>query len=88
MPQKHAPPSTKRAAARGISKDPAKCKINRPLVLRNHEEARRALLADKADAPGVCLVLSPRALVRDLQRAFEVEFPLLAGRARFSLAAA
>jgi len=53
-------------------------------------QARRALLAtdDAPDPPGVCLVLSPRALVRDLQRAFELEFPLLAGRARFSLAVA
>jgi hypothetical protein len=88
MPQKTALTTSKRAAARGIGKDPAKSKINRPLILRHHEEARLALLAadDAQDRPGVCLVLSPRALLHDLQRAFELEFPELASRARFSLA--
>jgi len=36
-------------------------------------------------AVGVSLVLSPRTLVLDMQRSFELEFPLLAGRTRFSL---
>jgi len=90
MPQKTPAQKPKRAAARGVSKD-SKLKSLRPEMLRNHADVRAAMLVDRAadrPGPGVCLVLSPRALVRDLQRTFELEFPLLAGRARFLLDAA
>ena len=91
MPQKTPPQKPKRAAVRGVCKDTTKLKLLRPQMLRNHEDVRVAMLADGAadrPGPGVCLLLSPRTLVRDLQRTFELEFPLLAGRARFLLDAA
>jgi len=88
MPQKTPPQKPKRAATRGVCKDTTKLKLLRPQMLRNHEDVRVAMLADGATDrpdPGVSLVLSPRTLVRELQRSFELEFPLLAGRARFAL---
>jgi len=87
MPQKPSTQKPKRAVARGVSKDSSKIKINRPQLLRNHEDVRMDMVRAEAEgaAVGVSLVLSPRTLVLDMQRSFELEFPLLAGRARFSL---
>lgn len=83
MPQKPSTQKPKRATARGVGKDTSKIKINRAKLLRNHQDVRMDMM--QAEAVGVSLVLSPRALVLGMQRAFEQEFPLLAGRARFSL---
>jgi len=83
MPQKPSTHKPKRAVARGVGKDASKIKINRPQLLRNHQDVRMDMM--QAEAVGVSLVLSPRALVLSMQRSFEEEFPLLAGRARFSL---
>jgi len=83
MPQKPSTHKPKRAVARGVGKDTSKIKINRPQLLRNHQDVRMDMM--QAEAVGVSLVLSPRALVLSMQRSFEEEFPLLAGRARFSL---
>jgi len=87
MPQKSSTQKPKRAVARGVSKDASKIKINRPELLRNHEDVRVAMMRGDAEKPavGTSLVLSPRTLVRDMQRSFELEFPLLAGRAHFFL---
>ena len=87
MPQKSSTQKPKRAVARGVSKDASKIKINRPELLRNHEDVRVAMMRGDAEGPavGTSLVLTPRTLVRDMQRSFELEFPLFAGRAHFFL---
>jgi len=84
-------------AGKDLGKDLGKNKIDCHLLLQKHEEARQRI-AESAQAlastpgtreaneqPGVSLVPSPRALVRQLERSFALEFPLLTHRAHFVL---
>jgi len=97
MPLKAPTRKAKRAVLRGAGKDLGKNKIDCHLLLQKHEAARQRI-AECAQAlasapgtreangqPGVSLVPSPRALVRQLERSFALEFPLLRHRAHFVL---
>jgi len=97
MPLKAPSRKPKRAVLRGAGKDLGKNKIDCHLLLQKHEEARQRI-AESAQAlastpgtreaneqPGISLVPSPRALVRQLERSFALEFPLLTHRAHFVL---